>query len=282
MGYDTVSFECLITSFMPESGALYYNKPGFIKDRKDFESYPWDDIPTFFIDKYHNDFRLLSEQMPQRMKAVGDPGNGIFECVQDVVGLQNLCMILIDDPDLYKDLFIKMGEVFQSIWKWFLDEFSSAFAVCRFGDDLGFKSSTIVNPKDIRELIIPQHAKISKLIHSHNKPFLLHSCGNIFSVMDDIINTAKIDVKHSNEDVIAPFSKWQELYGEQIALFGGLDMSFICKCKEDEIKDYVEGILKYATRYPGYAFGTGNSIPDYMPVENYLKMIEIAKNYRKK
>ncbi|MDR1030283.1 MAG: hypothetical protein LBL76_05370 [Treponema sp.] len=46
------------------------------------------------------------------------------------------------------------------------------------------------------------------------KPFLLHSCGCIFKVMDDLI-AARIDAKHSNEDAIAP-------YGRRIGNFGGL------------------------------------------------------------
>lgn len=281
MGYDTVSFECLITSILPESGALYFGKSGSIKNRKDFESYPWDDILVLFKDKYHNDFELLSEEMPQEMKAVGGPGNGIFECVQDVVGLQNLCMISTDDPDLYKDLFFRMGEVLHSIWKWFLKEFSSAFVICRFGDDLGFKSSTILKPEEIKKLVIPQYARIVNHIHSYNKPFLLHSCGNIFSIMDDLINVVRIDAKHSNEDIIAPFLKWQKIYGKQIALFGGADMSFLCSEKhETEIKKYIRDILKYSYKYPGFAFGTGNSVPDYMPVENYLAMIETVREFR--
>lgn len=280
MGYDTVSFECLITSILPGSGALYYHKPGTIKNRQDFKSYPWDQIPDFFRERYYEDFRLLSQEMPTGMKAVGGPGNGIFECVQDIVGLQNLCIISADDPELYRSLFFNMGKAFVSIWQWFLKEFSTVYAVCRFGDDLGYKSSTILKPEDIRELIIPQYAKISNLIHSHQKPFLLHSCGNIFPVMDDIINIAKIDAKHSNEDVIAPFPEWLQLYSDRIALFGGADMSYICTSSEEEIKEYVLEILEYASQYPGFAFGTGNSVPDYLPVENYLAMVETARKFR--
>jgi len=31
----------------------------------------------------------------------------------------------------------------------------------------------------------------------------------------------------------------------------------------------------------GYALGSGNSIPDYVPVDGYLAMIEAAKKIRK-
>jgi len=111
-------------------------------------------------------------------------------------------------------------------------------------------------------------------------PFLLHSCGNIFSVIEDIINVAGIDAKHSNEDEIAPFSIWQKKYGDRIAFFGGVDMSFLCQAGEDDIKEYVSNILSYSINYPGFAFGTGNSVPDYMPVENYLLMIKTAREFR--
>jgi uroporphyrinogen decarboxylase len=280
MCYDTVSFECLITSAMPGNGALYFNKEPVIKNLQDFKSYPWKDILHIFFNKYDEDFLFLEEKMLPGMKAIGGPGNGIFECVQDLVGLQNLGLISIDDPELFRNLFNEMGEVHFMIWKEFLEKYSDSYAICRFGDDLGFKTSTLLNPRDIREFIIPQYKKIVELIKKYNKPFLLHSCGNIFNIMDDLINIAGIDAKHSNEDIIAPFSLWLKKYADRISLFGGMDMSFLCVSDTEQIKCYVHDVLEYSLKYPGFAFGTGNSIPAYMPVENYLSMVNFANQYR--
>jgi uroporphyrinogen decarboxylase len=280
MSYDAVSFECLITSIMPGNGALYFNKEPILKTREDFDSYPWDEIPEIFFNKYEENFLLLEKEMLPGMKAIGGPGNGIFECIQDLVGLQNLSIIAIDDRELYRNLFSKMAEVHYSIWKIFLEKYAQSFVICRFGDDLGFKTSTILNPKDIKELIIPQYERIVSLIKMYNKPFLLHSCGKIFDIMDDLIDIVNIDAKHSNEDIIAPFSVWQKKYGNKIALFGGVDMSFLCTADEKGIKEYVHDLLESALDFPGFALGTGNSVPDYMPVENYISMIEIAREYR--
>ena len=41
-----------------------------------------------------------------------------------------------------------------------------------------------------------------------------------------------------------------------------------------------EGGREYRASANGYALGSGNSIPDYVPVENYLAMIEGAKRIR--
>lgn len=280
MGYDTVSFECCIGPAMPGSGALGQHKPGVIHSRADFEKYPWDKLPEFYFERYSHDFRLLGEALPQGMKAIGGVGNGVFECVQDVVGYVNLSYISMDDPELYADLFRAVGRTMHDIWEVFLKRFGDIYCVCRFGDDLGFKSSTLISPEDIREHVIPQYKRVVSLVHAAGKPFLLHSCGNIFSVMDDIIAEAKINAKHSNEDEIAPFSLWVEKYGDRIGNFGGVDTDHLCRKSEEDIRRITLDALKGSEGHGGFALSSGNSIPDYVPAEGYLAMVETVRRYR--
>jgi hypothetical protein len=40
-----------------------------------------------------------------------------------------------------------------------------------------------VRPEEIRKHIIPHYNRIADLVHSYDKPFLLHSCGKIYDVM---------------------------------------------------------------------------------------------------
>lgn len=190
MGYDTVSFEELIGPAMPGSGALGEHVKGVIQTREDFERYPWDGICDTYFQMYHRSFEALRRNMPEGMKAIGGVGYGIFECVQDLVGYEDLCYMRVDDEELYHDMFFKIGESNLKIWKRFLREYGDIYCVCRFGDDLGFKSTTLLPPDEIRELVIPQYKPIIQAVHDAGKPFLLHSCGCIFDVMEDIIAAA--------------------------------------------------------------------------------------------
>ena len=280
MGYDTVSMECCIGGVMPGSGALGGHKPGVIKTREDFNQYPWDEIPELFFKEFSDIFRLLGEEMPEGMKAIGGPGNGVFECVQDLVGYTELCYLSIDDPQLYNDMFQAIGRVMYQIWGRFLKEFGDTYTVCRFGDDLGFKSQTLISSDSIRANVIPEYKKIVELVHSYNKPFLLHSCGQIFDVMDDLINVVKIDAKHSNEDQIAPFSTWVNNYGDRIGNFGGIDMDILCRGSEQYMIVYVNNVIDYSIGHKGFALGSGNSIPNYVPADKYLVMVETARKHR--
>lgn len=280
MTYDVVSYEVCITTVLPESGAILGGKPGPIQNRFDFKQYPWEEIPDRYWKLAGPRFDALVAALPDGMKAVGGVGNGVFEISEDLVGLEYLPFIMADDPELYDMLYTKIGDLMVSIWARFLQQYANSFVGCRFGDDLGFKSSLLTNPGTIREQIIPQYNRIVNLVHAAKKPFLWHSCGCIFQVMEDVVAIG-IDAKHSNEDVIAPFDKWIELYGDRIGLLGGFDMDFICQKTPQYIFESVVDLgQRYRNGTRGYALGSGNSIPDYIPVENYLAMIRGAQRIR--
>lgn len=246
-GYDVVTFEQCIGQIMPGSGALGDSRVvPVIQDEDDFKKYPWEDIPELYFKEFSRYFQALRDEMPEGMKAIGGVGNGIFECVQELTGYQGLCYIAADDEELYQEMF----------------------------------RNTLLSTDDTKNLILPQYKPIVDLVHSYDKPFLLHSCGKIFEVMDDLIYKVGIDAKHSNEDQIALFPEWVNRYGDKIGNFGGADVDVVCGSTKQELKEYIVDVIKQCKGHGGFAFGTGNSIPAYVPTENYLNMIEIVREYR--
>jgi len=110
----------------------------------------------------------------------------------------------------------------------------------------------------------------------------LHSCGCIFEVMEDLIALG-IDAKHSNEDQIAPFGRWIDLYNDRIGLFGGIDMNSLCLNDPDQIyHEVLDKGTRFRRKAKGYGIGSGNSIPDYVPVEGFMAMIGAVKEIRRR
>ena len=71
------------------------------------------------------------------------------------------------------------------------------------------------------------------------------------------------------------------MYGERIGLLGGIDVDLLCRKRPEEVFDIVfERGSKYRRLAKGYALGSGNSIPDYVPVEGYLAMVRAAQAIR--
>ena len=98
--------------------------------------------------------------------------------------------------------------------------------------------------------------------------------------MEDLIGTAGIDAKHSNEDQIAPFSVWVDRYGDRIGNFGGMDTDAVCRLDKAAMREYITDVFSYSRGHGGFAFGSGNSIPDYVPVDHYLAMVQVARELR--
>lgn len=280
MTYDTVSFERTIVTILPGHGAILGGRPGPIQNRDDFEKYPWDELPGIYWQTADKHFQAVLDCMPEGMKALGGIGNGVLEISEDLVGFEYLAYMAVDDPDLYQALYRKIGDLMVALWGRFLERYGDDFVICRFGDDLGFRTNTLVSHKVIRGTILPQYKRVIDLIQAAAKPFLWHSCGNIFAIMDDVIALG-IDAKHSNEDAIAPFEKWIDLYSDQIGLLGGIDVDILCqKPPEDVFDEVVEKGIRFRNTANGFALGSGNSIPDYVPVDGYLAMIDAAKKIR--
>jgi uroporphyrinogen decarboxylase len=220
--------------------------------------------------------------MPEGMRGVGGIGNGAFELSEDLVGYEYLCLMAADDPELVDDIYQRIGDLMVSVWSEFLRRYPGLYCVLRFGDDLGYKCSTLMSPSFLRKQVMPQYRRVIPLINASGTPFLWHSCGKIFPLMEDAI-ACGISAKHSNEDQIAPYEDWITQYGKRIGLFGGIDVDILCREQPEKIYDLV---LERGTRYramaQGYALGSGNSIPDYVPTEGYLAMIRAAKEIRRR
>lgn len=281
MGYDTVSFEAGIAPILPHGGALSNQCSGWIDSKEKFLSYPFEKVLGIYENAYDKLFAALKKNMPKGMLAVGGAGYGVFEIAQDLCGFENLCFLRYDEPDVFAALFEKIGDMMLTIWKWILDCYGDVFCVCRMGDDLGYKSNTMLPADDIKKHIVPQYARLVEQVHSYGKPFLLHSCGNIFCVMDEIINVAKIDAKHSNEDQIASFDVWVEKYGDRIGNFGGIDTDHLVRTDTNEIVRITEELMKNCAKgHGGFAAGSGNSIPDYVDADKYLAMVQTVRRCR--
>ena len=281
MTYDAFDFEAAICDILPGHGAIMGGMLGPIQTREDFDRYPWNDIPHIFKEIYIPHFEAIRKVLPKGMKAYGGCGYGIFEASQDLVGYEPLCLMQHLDPDLFTDLYVKIGNLYCELWSWVIENYSDIFVFYRMGDDLGHKTSTMLEPDTIRQHIFPQYKRIINLVHDSNHKFLFHSCGNIFPLMEDILKLG-IDAKHSNEDQIALFMVWIEKYSEQIGLFGGFDMNELILNDYDYV---FEKVRKEGTQFralaKGYGIGSGNSIPDYMEVDGFMAMVDAVKAIRK-
>lgn len=247
---------------------------GMIETRGDYEKYPWPVITDAVADGVNRAIKYL----PEGMKIIlGLPG-GVLENVMWLMGYIPLSYAIYDDEALVSDMFERVGSEFVKILKISLEktEIDKIGAVV-MGDDMGYNHSTMISPELLRKYVFPWQKRIVEVSHSYELPFILHSCGNLEEVMEDLIEDVRIDAKQSFEDKIMPVAEAKRRYKDRIAILGGVDMDVLASRSEDVVRDYVEKIICDCAPEGGYALGTGNTVANYIPLENYLAMLDVGR-----
>ena len=239
---------------------------GVISTMADFEAHPW---PTPEAVSYAG-IEFLAANLPDGMKLMGAT-SGVLEWVMWLMGFVPFSMALYDEPELIEAMFQRIGDIFAAIYETMaaMPEIGAMF----LGDDMGYKQGTFIRPDLMRKYVFPQQKRLIDITHSHGKPFLLHACGQLGDVMDDLIGIG-IDGKHSFEDTYLPVVEAKRLYGDRIAILGGVDVDYLVRSSEDDVRAYTRRVLEECMPGGGYALGTGNSVANYIPVRNYLAMLD--------
>jgi len=249
-------------------GSLVDTRLGYpIVDRSSFRSYPWpsaSDVTT-------TEFESIAPILPAGMRIIAQTG-GIFEAAVGLFGYRRLCELLFDDRGLVSEVFERLGALYEAMYAR-MARIPEVGAVV-ISDDLGFKGQTLLSPRDLRELVLPWHKRIARIIHDNGKPCILHSCGNLAEIMNDLIDDVGIDAKHSYEDAILPVAEARRLFGGRIAILGGFDVDRLCRSTPSDIRRYVDFLIDEVGDGGGYALGSGNSIPEFVPVDAYLTMMD--------
>ncbi|MBN1689613.1 MAG: hypothetical protein JW901_01165 [Dehalococcoidia bacterium] len=202
--------------------------------------------------------------------------NGVYEDLSELMGTQHMAIKSIEEPDLVEDILEQLTRIAEH-----------AVGLCAahpgagaifYSDDLGFKGGTILSPRFLRKYYMPRLKRISDACHRHGKLFLLHSCGQVMSIMDDLID-AGIDARHSFEDTILPVEKWYDKFHDRLAILGGVDMDLMANGTAEQVAQRTRRILEHCAPGGGYCMGTGNSVANYVKIENYYAMLDETRRW---
>lgn len=276
MGYDYVTAHGsdfrFPTNDKHRGKTISLNEGFVITDEASFDAYKWPSPDDFDMSRLGD----IKKFLPDGMKLMVMGPCGVLENAISIVGYDNLCYMIYEEPELAERVFAEIGTRLVRYYELAL-QYDAVGMVCA-NDDWGFNTQTFLSPDQMRKYVFPWHKKIVDLAHAKGRPVLLHSCGNFRDVIDDTIALG-FDAKHSYEDNILPIEQAYEAWHDRIALIGGLDVDFICKKTPEEVAARTKAMLERTESRGGWAVGTGNSVPEYIPVNTFFAMLEAAIGY---
>lgn len=149
-------------------------------------------------------------------------------------------------------------------------------------DDLGTQNGPQIAPETYREMVKPYHTRLWGLIKKlSGKPLLLHSCGSIYEIIPDLIETGidainPVQVRAMNMDS----KKLKKKFGKELTFWGGGcdTQQILGRGTPAEVKEEVRRRCADLAPGGGFVFCQVHNIQPNVPPDNVMAMYEAEKS----
>ena len=244
-----------------------------VEDRED-----WEEMKKRFDPRtpgrYPEDFDRRCEALRDRSGVTRMHFNGPFWQLREWLGLQNLCVLMMDDPDFVQEMI--------DFWAHFVSA-TMAPVLARveldmagFSEDMAYKVHSMISPAMIRRFLLPVYDRwISEMKASGCPLIFVDSDGYIDELLPLWIEAGinccgPMEVAAGN-DIVA----YRRTYGDQMAYMGGIDKRAIAKggeIIEREVMRVVPPLLEAGGFIPGCDHGVPPDIswPHFIEYSRWL------------
>ncbi len=247
---------------------------GLITNWEEFEKYSWPNKDHINYSR----FEVMRDKLPENMGIIGQYGD-IYTNVWELMGFETFAMAIYEQPDLVQAIFDKMSDVILSMFNTMADmDFIGALW---YSDDIAYSSNLMVSPDFLRVHFFPILKHIGDLTREKNIPFIYHTDGVLWDVMEDFINCG-VTALHPIEPKSMDIYQVKQKFGDSLCLCGGVEVDLLARGSSQEIIELATKYIEEIGTNGGYCLGSSNSIPNYVNFDNYQAMLTTGRNYQQK
>lgn len=245
---------------------------GIITSIDDFEKYRWpkpDEVDYKPIEVY-------AKTIPDSMKLIGQYGD-IFTWVWEIMGFETFSYAIYENPDLIELMFNKVGRIVYNLFENMvtLDHIGALW----YSDDIAFKNGLFTRPEVFRKYLFPWMKKIGNLCRQYDIPFIYHSDGTLWEVMDDIVDCG-VNALQPIEPQAMDISELKEKMMGKLCVIGNVDLEYLLtRAPVKKVQERVKELLRTVAQNGGYCMGSANTVPNYVKIENFKAMVQTTTKY---
>ena len=201
----------------------------------------------------------------------------MYERAWALMGMEDTMLNMALYPDIVKRLLTRIAEYQLGILDYVL---GGDFEGVYFGDDWGGQGGLIMGPNYWREFIKPQMKRLFDRVKSKGKYVLLHCCGNISKIFEDIIEIG-CDVYNTVQPEIYDLEQIKAEYGDRLTFWGAMSTQrFLPFASAREVYDKSLETIRTLGEGGGYIFSPTHALTPDIPVENAVAMLRAVKDIK--
>ncbi|NLE43568.1 MAG: hypothetical protein GX620_02505 [Chloroflexi bacterium] len=247
----------------------------YIRSAKDFVTRKWHRFPvesrSDWMEKivwrydsedplrYPDDFLVRCDALMSRDYVVGLTVNGPFWQLREWCGLENLCIMMVEQPDFVQEMIEFWAAFVTAVLGRVLAHVSLDYV--QISEDMAFKLHSMISPKMARQSLLPVWLEWTSLIRRSGCPIVtMDSDGYVAELLPIWIEagincSVPMEVAAGNDIVAARCT-----YGRDMAYLGGIDKRAIA-AGGDHMRDEVMRVVPPLLRDGGYIPGCDHGVP---------------------
>ncbi len=210
-------------------------------------------------------------------KAVGVHLNDVFSIPRNLMGMENLLMAFVAEPELIKGLVELSVEINIEMAK---EVAKRGVDFVFTGDDYAATEGPMISPDMFREFLYEPLKRVMAGFKDVGLPVIKHTDGNIMPILDMILDS-DIDCLDPIDPVAGlDIGDFKKKYGDRIALKGNVDCAHTLTFgSEKEVVEETKEVIRKAAHGGGLILSSSNSIHSAVKPGNYLAMWNAIRMY---
>ena len=220
------------------------------------------------------EWQQMKEAWKDRDYVISIDGGGFYGFIRDWVGVENLSLMLYDDPELIREMTDFLADHFVAVLHRAVEEVDIDFAM--FWEDMCYKSGPLVSPAMFREFMLAPYQKVTSFLRDHGVELSWVDCdGNIEALIPLWIEGGVTGFYPFEVASDMDAGRLRQQYGQSIVMWGNVDKRALTQGKEaidaeiDRLADVVAS--------GGFIPLVDHQVPDDVPYQNYLYYLERRK-----
>jgi len=218
---------------------------------KDFALKEWSDWDKLVIPDMRDEKRW--GDLPLGRPRAGDKfllawGVSLYERVHFIRGLENTWVDTIAEPEALGKLIDLLVDMNLYAIERFAKAGADGYMWC---DDWGLQKGLMIAPDAWRKIWKPRYARVYKAAHDAELLTFLHSCGDITSILDDLIE-AGLDVIQMDQQENMGLENLGQRFGGRITFWCPVDIqNTMVRGSTDDIRKYCGKLVQTLGRSNG-------------------------------
>ena len=243
---------------------------------QEVEKYQWPNPEDYDYESTMNVMRADQASYATR----GPYWRPIFCTICSLMGIEDALVAMYEESAVFEAVLERVLAINYSYCKKMIDTCGDSLDILSLGDDFATQRGLMMSPKLWRKYLKPAYEKLFELGRQKGKPIWFHSCGDVSSVLSDLIDIG-IDVWETVQLHTLPMTPEQlkKKYGKNLIFFGAVNTQNLPFSSVEAVREEVEHCIRVLGRDGGYICGPDHHIkPDVSP-ELALTLFETAKGF---